>query len=58
MLEGKKSFISHIVHDEIVIDYSDEDRDLILKVKETFEDGYLSNIKAGKDYYNLKEMTL
>jgi len=58
LLEKRKSFISHIVHDEIVVDYSDEDRDLILKIKETFEDGYLANLKAGKDYYNLKEMTL
>jgi len=58
MLEGKKSFISHIVHDEIVIDYSDEDRDLVMGIRDIFEDGYMANLRAGKDYYNLNEVKL
>ena len=58
MLEGKKSFISHIVHDEIVIDYSDEDRDMVIGLRDIFEDGYLANLRAGKDYYNLNEIKL
>jgi hypothetical protein len=58
MLEGKKSFISHIVHDEIVIDYSDEDRDMVIGMREIFEDGYLANMRGGKDYYNLNELKL
>ena len=58
LLEGKKSFISHIVHDEIVIDYADEDRDLVVEIRDIFEDGYMSNLKAGKDYYNLNELKL
>jgi hypothetical protein len=58
MLEGKKSFISHIVHDEIVIDYADEDRDMVVGIRDIFEDGYVANIKAGKDYYNLNELKL
>ena len=53
-----KSFISHIVHDELVIDYCDEDRKLIPEIKNIFEDGYLCNLTAGKDYYNLKELNL
>jgi len=57
-LSDCKSFISHIVHDEIVIDYHDEDRAIVLKLKEMFEDGYAANLKAGKDYYNLSEMQL
>jgi len=58
MLEGKKSFISHIVHDEIVIDYSDHDRDMVIGLRDVFEDGYLANLRAGKDYYNLNEIKL
>jgi hypothetical protein len=58
LLEGKKSYISHVVHDEIVIDYADEDRDLIMLIKDTFEDGYLANLKGGKDYFNLAELEL
>lgn len=57
-LEGKKSFISHIVHDEIVIDYSDEERDIIVSIRDMFEDGYMANLKGGKDYYNLNEIKL
>ena len=52
------SYISHIVHDEIVIDYCDEDRKLIPQIKEIFEDGYPCNLTAGKDYYNLKELKI
>jgi len=58
MLEGRKSFISHIVHDEIVIDYHDEDRSMIDSIKEMFEQNWLANITAGKDYYNLSELKL
>ena len=55
---GCRSYISHIVHDEVVIDYSDEDRQHIPQLKAIFEDGYPSNLTAGKDYYNLKEVNL
>ena len=58
MLEGKKSFISHIVHDEIVIDYADKDRDIVIGIRDVFEDGYVANLRAGKDYYNLNEIKL
>tara|TARA_R100001163_G_C5068082_1_gene207835 strand:+ start:5747 stop:6922 length:1176 start_codon:yes stop_codon:yes gene_type:complete len=58
MLEGRKSFISHIVHDEIVIDYHDEDRSMIGSIKEMFEKDWLANITAGKDYYNLNELKI
>ena len=58
MLDGKKSFISHIVHDEIVIDYHDEDRSMLENIRQVFEDGYLSNIQAGKDYYNLNKLEI
>tara|TARA_R110002020_G_scaffold295713_1_gene511299 strand:- start:31085 stop:32260 length:1176 start_codon:yes stop_codon:yes gene_type:complete len=57
-LNGKKSYISHIVHDEIVIDYADEDREIIMQIKNIFEDGYLANIKGGRDYFNLMDLEL
>ena len=58
LLEGRKSYVSHIIHDEIALDYSDEDRTLIPLIKEVFEDGYMSTLNAGKDCYNLKELSL
>jgi hypothetical protein len=58
MLEERKSFVSHILHDEIVIDFDNEDRDIIMQIKQTFEDGFLSSMKAGKNYFELKELNL
>ncbi len=58
MLEGKKSYISFIIHDELVIDYSDEDRHMIADIKKEFEGDYLSNIKGGKDLYSLSEINI
>ena len=58
LLKDRPSFISHIVHDEIVLDYNDKDRDLFQTIKTVFEDGYMANVKAGKDYLNLKTLEL
>ena len=61
-LNDTKSFISHIVHDEIVIDFADEDRELIPQVREIFSSNRLANfmvnLKAGKDYFYLKKLSL
>jgi len=62
MLEGKKSFISHIVHDEVVIDFDDEDRELLAEIKDTFATNklgtFMVNLKAGKNYYDLENFSL
>ena len=61
-LVDKKSFISHIVHDEIVIDLHDSERTLAPLIKNIFENNSLgqfrSNINAGKNYYDLKELVI
>jgi len=58
ILEGRDSYVSHIIHDEIALDYSDDDRGLIPLIREVFEDGYMSSVSAGSDCYNLKELNL
>ena len=62
MLEDKKSFISHIVHDEIVVDFADEDREMITEMKDMFAKNRLGkfevNLKAGKNYYDLDNLVL
>ena len=58
MLENKKSYISHIMHDEIVIDYNDEDRSMISDIKSIFEDGFLCNIAGGKTYFDLEDINI
>jgi hypothetical protein len=62
MLEGKKSFISHIVHDEIVIDFADQERDMVGQIRDMFAknklDTFKVNLKAGKNYYDLENLSL
>ena len=62
VLEGTNSWVSHIVHDEIVLDMTDEDRTLIPEIKKLFAtnrlDTYVVNLKAGRDYLDLKDLNL
>jgi len=61
-LTDKKSFISHIVHDEVVVDLADEDRHLVPEIKEIFANNklarFLVNLSCGENYYDLKELKL
>jgi hypothetical protein len=61
-LKNKKSFISHIVHDEIVIDFSDEERELVQDIKKIFAQNqlgdYIVNLRAGKDYLDMEDLKL
>ena len=62
LLKNKKSFISHIVHDEIVIDLNDEEKHLVPEIKEVFANNrlgqYLVNLSAGPNYLDLNELKL
>jgi len=62
LLADKKSFVAFIVHDEIVIDLADEDRHLVPEIKEIFATNplakFLVNLNCGKNYYELKELSL
>ncbi len=61
-LEDKKSFISHIVHDELVIDMPNDEKYLIPELKEMFSQNKLAtfktNLQAGQDYYNLGDLNI
>ena len=61
-LEGRKSFISHVVHDEVVIDLHEDDKEIVPKIKEIFAKNKLAcynvNLNAGKNYLDLKELKL
>jgi DNA polymerase I-like protein with 3'-5' exonuclease and polymerase domains len=61
-LEGKKSFISHIVHDEVVVDMPDDERYLIPEMRDIFSNNRLgnfkTNLKAGQDYMEIGVLNL
>ena len=62
LLADKKSFISHIVHDELVLDMADEERGLLPEIKELFSknklDRFMVNVQAGKNYYDLGDLSI
>ena len=61
-LKDKKSFISHIVHDEIVVDLADDERAILSDVKSIFSSNklanYMVNLRCGKNYLELKELNI
>lgn len=60
ILKHKKSFISFIVHDSVVIDLAKEDSPLIKNIVEQFSKTDLGtfpvNLSAGKNYGNLRKI--
>lgn len=61
-LKKTDSFISHVVHDELVIDLKDSDRHLLPEMKAIFAKNRLAtyevNVEAGRDYLNLQELKI
>ena len=62
MLLEKKSFISHIMHDEVVIDLSNEDRHILPALKSEFAKNrlgtYRVNVSAGQNYFDMEELKI
>ena len=62
MLRDMKSFIAFTIHDNIVLDIVDEERYIIPKLIEKFSDTdlgeYLVNVKAGKNFGDLRTLNL
>ena len=59
-LEGKKSKVAFIVHDEVVLDVAKEENEFIADLKEQFSDTklgkYLVNVKAGKNFGDMRDL--
>jgi len=62
LLKDKKSFISFCVHDSLVIDLAEQEKEIIMQIKEIFADTelgkYKVNLSAGKNYGKLKELKI
>jgi hypothetical protein len=62
LLDGKKSFVSYLIHDEIIIDLAEEDKHMVPQIKEAFSVNrlgeFMVNISAGKNFYDLEELKL
>ena len=60
MLQGRKTFISFIVHDSFVLDFHKEDIEIAKQIMKVFSKNRLGNfpvnISAGKDYGTLRKI--
>ncbi len=58
LLEKRKSFVSFFIHDSLIIDFSDEDKELLAELKEIFSNTKLGkfkvNVSAGKNFGDMK----
>jgi hypothetical protein len=61
MLEGRESRIAFCMHDSLIIDYSEKDSDILIKLKKTFSDtslgNFMVNVLVGKDYGEMKKLS-
>lgn len=61
-LNNKKSFISFFLHDEFVIDMSDEEKENLIDIIKILENTpygkFIVNVKVGKNYGNMKKIKL
>ena len=59
-LADKKSFISFSMHDSLVIDFAETERDLIFEVAQIFSrtifSDFLTNVREGQNYGDMKEI--
>ena len=60
ILEGKKTEIAFIIHDSIVLDYSDEDGDFINEVYWEFQDTrfgkFMTNVSGGRNFGEMRSL--
>jgi hypothetical protein len=61
-LKGKKSYVAFMVHDEFVLDVTDDEKNLIVDIINLLQDTpygkFPVNVKAGKNYGDMKKLNL
>ncbi len=61
-LQGKKSYIAFCLHDSLVVDFSEEDINILKEIKKIFKDTVLGqfkvNVVAGKNYGNMGKLSI
>ena len=62
LLKERKSFVSFFIHDSLVIDFSEDDKEILVKIKEIFSDTKLGkfkvNIAAGRNFGSMKKLKI
>ena len=62
ILRGRKSYVAFTLHDSLVIDFAEEDKDILKQAVDAFEDTDLGkfgvNISVGENFGEMKRLTL
>jgi len=62
ILEDRKSRIAFCMHDSLIIDYSEEDKEILTKLKKIFSDtdlgNFVVNVSVGKNYGEMKKLSI
>ena len=62
LLKEKKSFVSFFIHDSLVIDFSDNDKETLMEIKEVFSDTKLGkfkvNVTAGRNFGDMRRLKI
>jgi DNA polymerase I-like protein with 3'-5' exonuclease and polymerase domains len=62
LLKNRKSKIVFCMHDSLVIDYCEEDNDILMKLKRAFSDtdlgNFVVNVSVGKNYGEMKKLSI
>jgi hypothetical protein len=60
LLEGRKSYVAYCIHDSLVLDFSSDDREILMEIVERFSKTEIGNFKvnlsAGKDFGNMRSL--
>lgn len=61
-LAHRRSFLAFTMHDSVVLDFSKDDHDLVLELKDIFESNrygrFLSNINIGKNFGSMRKLEI
>ena len=61
-LEGKKSKVAFIIHDEVVLDIADDEKYIVPGLKKIFGrtllGDYLTNVEAGNNFGDMRKLSL
>ena len=62
LLEDRDSRVAFCLHDSLVLDYSEKDNDILIKLKKTFAEtdlgNYLVNVSVGENFGEMKKLNL
>ena len=62
MLRGRKTHVAFSIHDSVVLDFCDQDRDIFMELVNEFSNTELGNFKAnvsvGKDFGNMRNLVI